>query len=92
MLKKVPESACIHGLAAFPQTRCLPLSVMPNLQSMKLIDVEHSIDVGMVAKSAYSFVQQTRLEDVSLSRKARIAHHGNPCDSLISKDLYTYII
>ena len=27
-----------------------------------MIDVERSIDVGMVAKSAYSFVQQTRLE------------------------------
>jgi hypothetical protein len=44
----------------------------------KIIDIKGSIDTGMVVKSTYSYVQQTRLEERHLSSKAEITHRASP--------------
>jgi len=56
-----------------------------------MINVSRLIDIRMGAKSAYSIVQQTRLEIMSLSRKAEITHQESPCGLLFWHELYTYI-
>jgi hypothetical protein len=69
------------------------VSGQANLQKVNVIDIRISSSVGMNAKSAYSLVQQTRLDNDPLSRKAEIANHRRPCGLFhFTKSIYIDIL
>jgi len=53
-----------------------------------MLAAKRGIDVGIIAKSAYGLVQQTRLDHDPLSRKTEIAHPGNPCRFVKFEKIY----
>jgi hypothetical protein len=57
---------------------------------MKMIDIRISSSVGMNAKTAFGFVQQTQLDNDLLSRKAEIANHGRPCGLIFFYESYIH--